>query len=267
MSPPYQWQWQWKLLFLFIFLQTLTLSASQPIKASPNPKFPCAPPYHNLYPFCNLSLPTASRAHSLLSLLTLPEKIRQLCSNASAVPRLGLPEYLWWSESVHGVAAEGPGVNFAGPIESATNFPQVLVAAAAFNRTLWRAIAAAIGVEARAMYNVGQAGLTFWAPDVNLFVDPRWGRGQETPGEDPMLAEAYGIEYVRAFQGGGGGVSGGRIGDGDGVGEKRVMMGEESENESDDGLMLSACCKHYTAYDLENWGSFARYNFNAIVSL
>ncbi|PSR87864.1 Beta-D-xylosidase [Actinidia chinensis var. chinensis] len=261
----YQWQWKWKLLFLFIFLQTLT-PASQSITASPHPKFPCAPPYHNLYPFCNLSLPTASRAHSLLSLLTLPEKIHQLCSNASAVPRLGLPEYLWWSESVHGVAAEGPGVNFAGPIESATNFPQVLVAAAAFNRTLWRAIAAAIGVEARAMYNVGQAGLTFWAPDVNLFVDPRWGRGQETPGEDPMLAEAYGIEYVRAFQGGGGGGGEGRIGDGDGVGEKRVMMGEESENESDDGLMLSACCKHYTAYDLENWGSFARYNFNAIVT-
>ncbi|PSS30636.1 Beta-D-xylosidase [Actinidia chinensis var. chinensis] len=259
MSPP-KWQLKWKLPFLFIFLHTLTLSTSKPITANPHPKFPCAPPHHNLYPFCNVSLPTASRAQSVLSLLTLPEKIRQLCSNASAVPRLGLPPYLWWSESVHGVAANGPGVNFAGPIESATNFPQVLVAAASFNRTLWRAIAAAIGVEARAMYNVGQAGLTFWAPDVNLFVDPRWGRGQETPGEDPMVASAYGIEYVRAFQGDGGG------GIWNGVGEKRVMMGEEREAESDDGLMLSACCKHFTAYDLENWGSFARYNFNAIVT-
>lgn len=86
------------------------------------------------------------------------------------------------------------------------------------------------------MYNLGQAGLTFWAPNINIFRDPRWGRGQETPGEDPMLASAFAVEYVTGFQGG---------------------NGEE--------LMLSACCKHFTAYDLEKWGNFSRYSFNAVV--
>lgn len=86
------------------------------------------------------------------------------------------------------------------------------------------------------MYNKGQAGLTFWAPNVNIFRDPRWGRGQETPGEDPMIASAFAIDFVKGFQGGNG-----------------------------DDLMLSACCKHLTAYDLEKWGDFSRYNFNAVV--
>lgn len=100
------------------------------------------------------------------------------------------------------------------------------------------------------MYNVGQAGLTFWAPNINIFRDPRWGRGQETPGEDPMVVSAYATEFVRGFQGGdlnasshfAGGLNG-------------------------DRLMLSACCKHLTAYDLDNWGSFSRYNFNAVVRI
>lgn len=99
------------------------------------------------------------------------------------------------------------------------------------------------------MYNVGQAGLTFWAPNINIFRDPRWGRGQETPGEDPMVVSAYAIEYVRGFQGGDWNVS------------DHVAGGV-----NDDRLMLSACCKHFTAYDLDNWGSFSRYNFNAVVT-
>lgn len=107
------------------------------------------------------------------------------------------------------------------------------------------------------MYNFGQAGLTFWAPNINIFRDPRWGRGQETPGEDPMVASAYAVEFVKGFQGGNwGGGSGVR----NGFGGRRVL--EES-----DGLMLSACCKHFTAYDLEMWGKYSRYSFNAVVSL
>lgn len=92
------------------------------------------------------------------------------------------------------------------------------------------------------MFNMGQAGLTFWAPNVNVFRDPRWGRGQETPGEDPMLVSAYAVEFVRGLQG------------------SNVLY------DDDDGLMVSACCKHFTAYDLEKWGQFSRYNFNAVVS-
>lgn len=90
--------------------------------------------------------------------------------------------------------------------------------------------------EARAMYNGGMAGLTYWSPNVNIFRDPRWGRGQETPGEDPVLAGKYAASYVRGLQGN----TGSR-------------------------LKVAACCKHYTAYDLDNWNGVDRYHFNARV--
>ncbi|KAB2597573.1 beta-D-xylosidase 6 [Pyrus ussuriensis x Pyrus communis] len=248
----------WKSLFLLLLLQLLNLCStkSQPFTSSSNPhlQFPCKPPHHSSYPFCNNSLPIPTRAQSLISLLTLQEKIQQLSNSASAIPRLGIPPYEWWSESLHGIATNGPGVSFNGTIPSATSFPQVIVTAAAFNRTLWSSIGAAIAVEARAMYNFGQAGLTFWAPNINIFRDPRWGRGQETPGEDPMVASAYAVEFVKGFQGGG-------IRDG-GLGARTVLESDESG----DSLMLSACCKHFTAYDLESWRNFSRYSFNAVVS-
>lgn len=92
--------------------------------------------------------------------------------------------------------------------------------------------------EARAMYNGGMAGLTYWSPNVNIFRDPRWGRGQETPGEDPVLAGKYAANYVRGLQ-------------------------------STTGIRLkvAACCKHYTAYDLDNWNGVDRYHFNARVRI
>lgn len=93
--------------------------------------------------------------------------------------------------------------------------------------------------EARAMYNGGQAGLTYWSPNVNIFRDPRWGRGQETPGEDPTLAAKYAASYVQGLQG-------------DGAGNR---------------LKVAACCKHYTAYDLDNWNGVDRFHFNAKVLL
>ena len=108
-----------------------------------------------------------------------------------------------------------------------------------------------------AMYNVGQAGLTFWAPNINIFRDPRWRRGQETPSEDPAVAAAYSIEYVKGFQG--------ESWSGGGGGFKRKRVLEEYGNGG--SLMLSACCKHFTAYDLEDWGNFTRYTFNAKVRL
>lgn len=92
--------------------------------------------------------------------------------------------------------------------------------------------------EARAMYNGGTAGLTYWSPNVNIFRDPRWGRGQETPGEDPVIAGRYAASYVRGLQG----TDGNR-------------------------LKVAACCKHFTAYDLDKWNGVDRFHFNALVCL
>ncbi|KAL8217830.1 hypothetical protein R6Q57_021203 [Mikania cordata] len=239
---------------IFFLITTLII----PISQSKPPNFPCQPPHHH-YSFCNTSLPTRLRAQSLLSLLTLSDKINRLSNNDTGIPRLGIPPYEWWSESLHGIASNGPGVTFhGGPISGATSFPQVILTASSFNRSLWGSIASAIAVEARAMYNVRQAGLTFWAPTINIFRDPRWGRGQESPGEDPTVVAAYAVEYVNGFQ-----LGDLKIVDGKKMGGRgRALTG----GGGDDELMVSACCKHFTAYDLENWGAYARYNFNAIVT-
>ncbi|XP_042433771.1 probable beta-D-xylosidase 6 [Zingiber officinale] len=237
-----------KLNLTFVqFLFLLSISRFASLRSDELPKMACESPPYASFPFCNASLPVAARAASLVAALTLPEKIQQLSNTAAAVPRLGLPAYQWWSESLHGVASNGPGVAFNGSVRAATGFPQVILSAAAFNRTLWRALARAIAVEARAMHAAGQAGLTFWAPNINVFRDPRWGRGQETPGEDPLVAAHYAVEYVMGFQGQ----------------KKSSVAGDDDSSLS---LMLSACCKHYTAYDLEKWGNFTRYTFNALVT-
>ncbi|KAL1209017.1 putative beta-D-xylosidase 6 [Cardamine amara subsp. amara] len=243
-----------------IFLLFFTSAIAETFKSfDSHPKFPCKPPHFSSYPFCNVSLSISQRALSLVSLLTLPEKIGQLSNTAASITRLGIPPYEWWSESLHGIADNGPGVSFNGSISSATSFPQVIVSASSFNRTLWYEIGSAVAVEARAMYNGGQAGLTYWAPNINVFRDPRWGRGQETPGEDPTVVSEYGVEFVRGFQ----------------IRRKTKVLkrrfGDDDARYDDDGdgngkLMLSACCKHFTAYDLEKWGSFTRYDFNAVVT-
>ncbi|XP_021747584.1 probable beta-D-xylosidase 6 [Chenopodium quinoa] len=253
-----------KFLFSFTVMIVILSSLLQTkAKAAPNtpipkldkkPQFPCKAP-HNSYPFCNKSLSIPTRSQQLVSLLTLEEKISFLCNNFTGIPRLGIPPYQWWSESLHGIATNGPGISFNGPVKSATLFPQVINSAASFNRSLWFDTATAIAVEGRAMYNSGQAGLTFWAPNVNIFRDPRWGRGQETPGEDPFLVSSYALEFVKGFQGE-------YWGEKREFGNKRVL-----EQDHDAGLlMLSACCKHFTAYDLEKWANFTRYSFNAVVT-
>ncbi|KAL9266598.1 putative beta-D-xylosidase 6 [Drosera capensis] len=234
---------------LLFFIITLTV---HPINTHQSPlQFPCKPP-HNTYQFCNKTLPNPIRAQSLLThLTTLPTKLPLLSNTNPSIPSLQIPPYQWWSESLHGIASNGPGVTFNGSVPSATMFPQVIVMAAGFDRVLWRNVACMIGVEGRSMYNVGNAGLTYWAPNVNVWRDPRWGRGQETPGEDPRVVGDFAVEYVMGFQGGGGG------------GGRELLL----EDRGGDGrLMLSACCKHFVAYDLEKWGSFSRYNFNAVVT-
>ncbi len=139
------------------------------------------------------------RVNDLLGQLTINEKIGLLGHEATAVERLGIPAYNWWNEALHGVARAG----------NATVFPQAIALAASFNPDLLQQCADAISTEARAKYNLARAqgrhlqymGLTFWSPNINLFRDPRWGRGQETYGEDPFLTAAMGIAFVKGLQG------------------------------------------------------------------
>ncbi|EAY80660.1 hypothetical protein OsI_35838 [Oryza sativa Indica Group] len=203
------------------------------------PPYSCGPRSPSLgYAFCDARLPPARRAADLVSRLTAAEKVAQLGDEAGGVARLGVPPYKWWSEGLHGLSYWGHGMHFNGAVTAITSFPQVLLTAAAFDDRLWFRIGQAIGTEARALYNLGQAeGLTIWSPNVNIYRDPRWGRGQETPGEDPTTASKYAVAFVKGLQGSTPGT-----------------------------LQTSACCKHATAYDLEEWNGVARYNFNAKVT-
>lgn len=142
--------------------------------------------------------PIELRVRDLVSRLTLDEKAAEMMNTTPGVPWLGLPPYDWWNEALHGVARAG----------EATVFPQAIGLAAMWDEPLMREIAGIIGVEARAKYNgAGQNagkryyGLTFWSPNINIFRDPRWGRGQETYGEDPFLTSRLGVAFVRGLQG------------------------------------------------------------------
>ena len=146
------------------------------------------------------SLTVAARAADLVGRLTLEEKVSQLTDVAAAIPRLGVPAYNWWNEALHGVARAG----------LATSFPQAIGMAATWDASLVYREAAVIADEARAKYHevlrrsgvpARFEGLTFWSPNVNLFRDPRWGRGQETYGEDPFLAGRLAVQFVRGLQG------------------------------------------------------------------
>lgn len=143
--------------------------------------------------------PVFKRVDDLVSRLNVAEKVSQLIYNSEAIPRLDIPEYNWWSECLHGVARNG----------RATVFPQAIGMAATFDEELIFRIATAISDEARAKFNIAQkignrgryAGLTFWTPNINIFRDPRWGRGQETYGEDPFLTGRIGTAFVKGLQG------------------------------------------------------------------
>ena len=171
-----------------------------------------------------------AKIKELISQMTLEEKVSQLSYTSAAIPRLGIPEYNWWNECLHGVARAG----------IATVFPQAIAMAATFDDDLAGQIADAISDEARAKYNEavkqgnrGQYwGLTFWTPNINIFRDPRWGRGQETYGEDPYLTSRIGLAFVRGLQ------------------------GSDPEN-----LKLAACAKHYAVH---SGPEKDRHIFNAI---
>lgn len=171
------------------------------------------------------------KAQALVSQMTVEERAGQLLYSAPAIERLGIPAYNWWNEALHGVARAG----------QATVFPQAIGLAATFDTQLLHDVAQVISVEARAKYNAQSAdgdrgvykGLTFWSPNVNIFRDPRWGRGHETYGEDPYLTSRMGIAYVKGLQG---------------------------EGET---MRAAACAKHLAAHSGPEQG---RHSFNAEVS-
>ncbi|KAG2104344.1 glycoside hydrolase family 3 protein [Suillus discolor] len=189
---------------------------------------------------CNTALDPITRATSLVKLFTVPELINNTVNKSPGVPRLGLPAYQWWSEALHGVA-NSPGVNFStsGEFSYATSFPQPILMSAAFDDELIRSVGSIVGMEGRAFNNYGRAGLDFWTPNINPFKDPRWGRGQETPGEDPYHLSQYVYNLVVGLQGG--------------LDPKPYYQ-------------VVSTCKHFAGYDLEDWDGTVRYGFNAVIT-
>ena len=183
------------------------------------------------YPYTDENLSFEERARDLVKRMTLDEKISQMVFNAKAIPRLGIKDYNWWNEALHGVARAG----------TATVFPQAIALAASFDEDMVESVANVISEEARAKFNMQQEkedydihkGLTFWSPNVNIVRDPRWGRGQETYGEDPYLTGRLGVRFVKGLQG--------------------------------DGKYLksAACAKHFAVH---SGPESMRHRFNAVVS-
>ncbi len=181
----------------------------------------------------NDKLDMDTRISALVDAMTLEEKISQTVMNSAAIDRLDVEAYDWWSEALHGVARSG----------RATVFPQAIGMAATFDPVLLEKIGEAISDEARAINNhllsMGKEqtryqGLTFWSPNVNIFRDPRWGRGQETYGEDPYLTGTLGAAFIRGMQG-----------------------------NHPKYLKVAACAKHYAVH---SGPEALRHEFNAIAS-
>ncbi|KAF2183990.1 glycoside hydrolase family 3 protein [Zopfia rhizophila CBS 207.26] len=187
---------------------------------------------------CNPRAHPAARAAALVAAMTIEEKLVNMVDRSLGAERLGLPKYDWWSEALHGVAfSRGVHFNNSGDFSSATSFPNAITLSAAFDDSLVEEVASIIGSEARAFANNGRAGLDFWTPNINPFKDPRWGRGLETPGEDPLRVSNYVKHLIRGLEG---------------TGDIRQVI---------------ATCKHYAAYDLERWNGVVRYAFDAVVSM
>ena len=171
--------------FLILFLINLSFSAQEESGTD--------------YPFRDTSLSIDERVEDLIDRLSLEEKAMQMVHNSPGIERLGIPEYNWWNEALHGVGRSGV----------ATVFPQAIGLGATFDEELIHEVATVISDEARATHNTAvkngyrrqYSGLTFWTPNINIFRDPRWGRGQETYGEDPFLTAILGTAFVKGLQG------------------------------------------------------------------
>jgi len=169
------------------------------------------------------------RAHELVSQMTLEEKVSQMLHRAASIERLGIPSYNWWNEALHGVARAG----------TATMFPQAIALAATFDPDILKLVGDITSTEARAKYHAYQSegdhdiykGLTFWSPNINMFRDPRWGRGHETYGEDPYLTSRLGVAFINGLQG-----------------------------DDPNALKVAACAKHYAVH---SGPEAERHSFNA----
>ena len=159
----------------------------------------CNSPEKQKFPFLDTNLSVEARVDDLVSRMTLDEKISQMMNASPAIPRLGIPEYNWWNECLHGVARAG----------LATVYPQAIGLGATWDDDLMFRVATSISDEARAKHHnfaskgkrLIYEGLTFWSPNINIFRDPRWGRGQETYGEDPFLTGRMAVQFVKGLQG------------------------------------------------------------------
>jgi beta-glucosidase len=159
----------------------------------------CGPRHEYQYPFLNPALTIEERVNDLVGRMTLDEKISQMINQAPAIPRLGVPEYNWWNEGLHGSARAG----------LATVYPQAIGLGATWDEDMMLRISTAIGDETRAKHHEFvrrnkrflYQGLTLWSPNINIFRDPRWGRGQETYGEDPYLTGRMGVQFIKGLQG------------------------------------------------------------------
>ncbi|KUJ23772.1 xylan 1,4-beta-xylosidase Talaromyces emersonii [Mollisia scopiformis] len=186
---------------------------------------------------CDTSASYYERAQALISLFTLEELIVNTQNNAPGVPRLGLPNYQVWSESLHGLAHNN--MSDSGEWNWATSFPQPILSIAGLNRSLINQIGSIISTQARAFNNDGRYGLDSYAPNINGFRAPIWGRGQETPGEDAsFLSAAYAYEYITGLQG-----------------------GVDPEH-----LKIIATPKHFAGYDIENWNNHSRLGNDVSIS-
>ncbi|GME30761.1 Glycoside hydrolase family 3 [Neofusicoccum parvum] len=189
---------------------------------------------------CDSSATPLDRATALVNELTLEEKLNNTGNTSPGVPRLGIPQYQWWNEALHGVAFTFPAkpMTDSGNFSSATSFPQPILMGAAFDDELIYEVASVISTEARAFSNGGHSGLDYWTPNINPYKDPRWGRGQETPGEDPFHLASYVQNLIRGLEG----------------------------DQDDPYKKIVATCKHFTGYDMENWNGNFRYQFDAQIS-
>lgn len=225
---------------LIQYLSQSIYRAENPVEVSDNPTRPAFVPVCQTSPLCSTklcdtSLSLKERIASLVSSLTEEEKILNLVNSAAGAPRIGLPLYEWWNEALHGLGF-APGVHFReeGEFSFSTQFPSPILIGAAFDDDLVARVARVIGKEARAFANAHFTGFEFWTPNINTFRDPRWGRGQETPGEDAFHAQQYVKQFIPGLQ------------------------GPDKENKQ-----VIATCKHYAAYDLETGRYGNNYNPNA----
>jgi len=180
-------------------------------------------------PYQNASLTAEQRADDLLSRLTLDEKVKLMMDTSPAIPRLGIPAFQWWNEALHGIGRNG----------FVTIFPITTMMAASWDDELVYNIFTAVSDEARAKNQLAKKsgrvqryqGLSFWTPNINIFRDPRWGRGQETYGEDPYLTERMGLAVVNGLQG-------------------QSLTGEPSQYKY---KKLLACAKHFAVHSGPEW--------------